>query len=144
MNSGKKISTLIVILCLVLSFIGCDKFEITFPNEVDLESIVLSEYSGGNNTRITITDAEEIKNIFDSIKYNSKKTNKDSVGETPINIEYYIGLEFLYSTDGGKVAEVNYIYKQKDRYYIERPYVGIWKITKESYDNINRLINLVI
>lgn len=141
MNLSKKLSTLMVILCLALSFVGCDEFEITFPDKGDLESIVLSESSGGNNTPITITDTEEIKNIFNNIKSNSKKTNKDSVSETPVNIEHYMELELSYFTDGGKVTRVNYIYKQKGRYYIEQPYVGIWKITKESYDNIDTLIN---
>lgn len=141
MNLSKKISSLMVILGLALSFVGCDKSEITFQGEGDLESIVLSESTRGNNIRITITDTEEIKNISDSIKSNSKKTNKDSFGETPINREHYIILEFLYSTDGVKVPQVNYMYKQKDRYYIERPYDGIWNITEESYDNIDTLIN---
>ncbi|MGL4914088.1 MAG: DUF5301 domain-containing protein [Romboutsia sp.] len=141
MNVSKKISALMLIFYLSLSFVGCDGFEITFSDESDLESIVLSEYSEGKNNRITITDTEEIKNILNSIKSNSKKTNEDSVGEIPINTEQYIILELLYSTDEGKVAEMNYMYKRKDRYYIERPYVGIWNITEESYDDIDILIN---
>lgn len=137
----KKVSVLMVILCLTLSFVGCAKLEITFPDEGNLESIVLSESSSKNNTRVTITETEEINNILNSIKSNSRKTYIDSVGETPINIEHYITLEFLYSRGEGKAASVDYMYKKKDKYYIEQPYVGIWKITEESYNNINTLIN---
>lgn len=141
MNLSKKLSILIVAFGMGLSSVGCDEFKITLPNESDLESVVLSEHSKKNNIHTTITDNEEIKKIFDDIKSESKKTNKESVSETPTNIENYIELEFLYSVDGGNVSKVNYVYKLKDKYYVEKPYVGIWSITQESYDNIYKLID---
>lgn len=140
MNLSRKFSTLIIVLYLVLTFTGCENAEITFHNQDDLKGIILSEYGGKNNFNTKITDIKEIKNIFNDIKSNSKKTNKESVGEIPINIENYIELEILYSTDKGKLQEFNYIYKIKGNYYIERPYDGIWKIEEESYDNIYELL----
>lgn len=133
MSRSKIISILIVILLLSLSLLGCSKLKITLPNEADLESIVLSESAEENNKHIIITDNEGIKNIIDSIKSNSKKTNKESINDTPTNIDYYIKLEFSHSKGGSSVA---YVYKTKDRYYIEQPYNGIWEITQESYDDI--------
>lgn len=136
MSRSKIFSILIVILLLNLSLFCCSKVQITLPNEADLESIVLSESTEENNKHITITDNEEIKNIIDSIKSNSKKTNNESINDTPTNVDYYIKLEFSYSKVGSSIA---YVYKTKDRYYIEQPYNGIWDITQESYDNIYTL-----
>lgn len=136
MSRSKILSILIVILLLSLSLLGCSKLKITLPNEADLESIVLSESAEENNKHITITDNEGIKNIIDSIKSNSKKTNKESINDTPTNIDYYIKLELSHSKGGSSVA---YVYKTKDRYYIEQPYNGIWEITQESYDDIATL-----
>ncbi|MEG0021127.1 MAG: hypothetical protein RR728_11300, partial [Oscillospiraceae bacterium] len=51
---------------LSLSFAGCEKVQINLPNESDLKSIALSESTGENNTYITITSNEEIRNIIDS------------------------------------------------------------------------------
>lgn len=137
MSRSKIFSILIVILLLSLSLAGCSKGQITLPNEADLESVVLSESTEENNKHITITDNEEIKNIIGSIKSNSKKTNKESINDTPTNVDYYIKLEFSHSEGGSSVA---YVYKTKDRYYIEQPYNVIWEITQESYDNIDRLL----
>jgi hypothetical protein len=47
-------------------------------------------------------------------------------------------MEFSFSEDGASVA---YLYKRRDKYYIEQPYIGIWKTTPESYDNIIGLLN---
>lgn len=136
MSRSKIFSILIVILLLSLSLVACSKVQIILPNEADLESIVLSESTEENNKHITIADNEEIKNIIDSIKSNSKKTNKESINDIPTNVGYYIKLEFSHSKGGSSVA---YAYKMEDRYYIEQPYNEIWEITQELYDNINTL-----
>lgn len=137
MNKSKVFSLLIMTLLLSLSFFGCRKVQIVLPNQVDLESIVLSEPTEKNNTSIIITDNKELKNIIDSIKSNSKKTNNESVNDTPTNVDYYIKLEFSHAKGESSVA---YSYKIKDKYYIEQPYSGIWEITQESYDNIDTLL----
>lgn len=137
MNRSKNFNILIVLLLLSLSLSGCDIVQITLPNEDDLERIVLLEPTEENNTYITITDNEEIRNITDNIKSNSKHTNKQSVSDTPTNVDYYIKLEFSNSTDENSVA---YVYKTEYGYYIEQPYIGIWEITQESYDNIYTLL----
>lgn len=138
MNRSRIFNVLIVLLLLSLSLSGCDIVQITLPNEDDLERVVLLEPTEENNTYITITDNEEIRNIIDNIKSNSKHTNKQSVSDTPTNVDYYIKLEFSNSTDENSVA---YVYKTEDRYYIEQPYIGILEITQESYDNIDTLLN---
>lgn len=139
MDRSKNFSTLIVILLLSLSFVGCDKTQITLPNEADLESIVLSESIEENKKHITITGNEEMKKIIDSIKLNSKQTNKESINDTPTSVDYCIKLEFFHSKDGSSIA---YVYKTKNRYYIEQPYSGIWEITQDLYDNIDTLIKV--
>lgn len=137
MNMSKTFNVLIVLLLLSLSLSGCDIVQITLPNEDDLERIVLLEPTEENNTYITITDNEEVRNIIDNIKSNSKHTSKQSVSDTPTNVDYYIKLEFSNSKDENIVA---YVYRTEDRYYIEQPYIGIWEITQESYDNIYTLL----
>ncbi|MEG0021128.1 MAG: DUF5301 domain-containing protein, partial [Oscillospiraceae bacterium] len=62
----------------------------------------------------------------------------ESVNDTPTNIDDYIKLEFSHYTEGSSVA---YVYKIKNRYYIEQPYVGIWEITKEPYNKVYTLFN---
>lgn len=131
MNKSKVFTILIGIFLLGLSFVGCDKAQITLPNESDLKSIVLSESTKENNIYSTITSKKEIKSIIDSIKLDSKQTSIESVNDVPTNIDDYIKLEFLHSKEGSSIA---YLYKTKNRYYIEQPYIGIWEITKESYD----------
>lgn len=124
-------------LLLSLNFVSCSKVQIILPNEANLESIVLSKSTEKDNRPIIITDNKEFKNIIDNIKLNSKKTNKESINDIPTNVDYYIKLEFLHAKGGSSVA---YVYKTKDKCYIEQPYSGIWEITQELYDNIDILI----
>lgn len=137
MNRIRIFSFLVMTLLLSLNFVGCSKVQIVLPNEANLESIVLSKSTDKNNTLITINGNKEFKNIIDSIKSNSKKTNKESINDIPTNVDYYIKLEFSHAKGGSSVA---YIYKIKDKCYIEQPYSGIGEITQESYDNIDTLI----
>ncbi|MGG7163548.1 DUF5301 domain-containing protein [Clostridium ihumii] len=137
MSRSKIFSVLIVILLLSLSLIGCSKVQVVLPNEADLKNIVLSDNKEENNKYITITDNEEIKKIIDIIKLNSKKTNRESLGDTPTNVDYYIKLEFSYSEGGSSVA---YVYKIKDICYIEQPYNGTWEIAQEIYEDIDALL----
>lgn len=137
MNRIRIFSFLVMTLLLSLNFVGCSKVQIVLPNEANLESIVLSKSTDKNNTLITINGNKEFKNIIHSIKSNSKKTNKESINDIPTNVDYYIKLEFLHAKGGSSVA---YLYKTKDKCYIEQPYSGIWEITQESYDNIDILI----
>lgn len=137
MNKSKDLSNLIMAFLLIFSFVGCGRGEIALPSASDLKSIVLSEVAEGNNTCITITGEKEIKNIIDSIKLNAKKTSRESVSDEPTDTASYINLEFNFSTEGSSIA---YVYKIENRYYIEQSYSGIWEITKESYDNIETLL----
>lgn len=138
MNKNKILGVLIVILLLNLSFVVFNKVQIALPNASDLKNIILSKSTEGNNTYTTITNRNEINSILDSIRLSSNQTNLASVNDAPTNIDDYIILEFSYYTGGRSIA---YLYKTKNIYYIEQPYINIWEITKGSYDNISTLLN---
>ena len=52
----------------------------------------------------------------------------------------FIKIEFYFFE--GETTNVTYLYKKRGHYYIEQPYIGIWKTTPESYDNIVELLNI--
>lgn len=86
----------------------------------------------------TIKDRDKISLLLDEIKENSNKTKKKSINDEPTNIEIYTLIQF-----NSKEPEENpttlYLYKEDDKYYIEKPYEGIWELDEEIYDNIYNL-----
>lgn len=133
----KKKTMSILILTTLLSLVGCNNQSIDLPDKSQLENITLSKSIEEKMEPTRVSSNIEIEKIIDSIKSNSKKINTGSHNDEPTNIDDYIKLEFIHSDDGTSRA---YAYKVKDLYYFEQPYVGIWKITKSSYENIDALL----
>lgn len=61
-----------------------------------------------------------------NIILSSKKTNKESINDTPVNVEEYYGFNIGKNT--------YYIYKRNNKYYCERPYQFINEISETVYN----------
>ncbi len=74
----------------------------------------------------------EIYNIF-----SEKTTNVESVNDNPSNPDILYFIKFNNSKDESNSA---YVYKKRNKYYIEQPYNGIYKITEEEYKTIEKIV----
>lgn len=135
----KKYIIIIAAIIMVISLTACgSKKKISLPEPEEIKSIKMMKNNSNNN--IYITNEEEISKIINEISENSKGTNKESVNDQPTNIDEYIIVEFLHkSTD--ESSSIAYIYKNKGNTYIEQPYAGIWKLNKNTYEDISNRIS---
>ena len=78
------------------------------------------------------TSINEIYNIF-----SEKTTNVESINDNPSNPDVLYLIKFSNSIDESKYA---YVYKKGNKYYIEQPYNGIYKITEEEYKTVEKFV----
>lgn len=61
-------------------------------------------------------------------------TKEANVQDYPINSSDIITVEFHLKEQGSSLL---YLYKRNNKFYIEQPYNGIYKISEDDYKSIN-------
>lgn len=134
MKKNKMIKLILVFTVSVFTLIGCEKEgERKLLDNGDLQSIILSEPTKTEDMFTAVSNENEIQYITSSIKNRMKKTSTDSFNDVPTGVDYYIKMILDYNKGED---EIYYIYNIKDKFFVEKPYVGVWRIPKTVYKNI--------
>ncbi|QUN14477.1 DUF5301 domain-containing protein [Clostridium sp. C1] len=96
-----------------------------------MKSIVLIQ----KKTIQELTDQDAIADIATLLK--GKKTQQESINNTPFNVSQKIRLEF--HSKYGDITFI-YLYKKDNQYYIEEPYNGIYQMSEDEYNSITRYL----
>lgn len=86
---------------------------------------------------VRIDEQEKIKDIFFDISKVKRTTNCKSVQDSPVNAENVIKINIEYSESNILTL---FIYKKKNKYFIEQPYNGIYGISFDEYYLIEKYI----
>lgn len=111
-------------------------YELKLPEQENLAGITIEK----EGKQEEITDGEEIKNII-YILYGSDKgrnTKEESISDAPVNVNDSIKVDFNFAEKGTSTL---FVYKKGGQYYIEQPYNGIYRISGDEYDSIEKYIN---
>jgi hypothetical protein len=60
------------------------------------------------------------------------KSSRDSVNETPVNVDRYFTVRMHPVQEEMNTSPIH-IYSRNGKYYIEQPYAGIWRVSKDIY-----------
>ncbi|MBQ3511501.1 MAG: DUF5301 domain-containing protein [Bacilli bacterium] len=104
------------------------------PNSHNLSSISYELESG----LVTVMTEEEMDKILNGIYELHLKTQTESVQDFPVDVEDLVAIR-LYYKEEDTVGNF-YLYKKKDKCYLEEPYNGIYKISEGTYNYIISLI----
>lgn len=104
------------------------------PNSHNLSSISYELESG----IVTVMTEEEMDKVLNGIYDLNLSTQSVSVQDSPTEAEHLVAIRFYYKEEDS-VGNF-YIYKRKDKYYLEEPYNGVYKISEEDYNYIIDLI----
>lgn len=104
------------------------------PNSHNLSSIAYELPTG----IVTVAETEKMDKVLNGLLELNLKSTNVSVQDTPTEVENLVAIRFNYKEDA--VGSV-YLYSKNGKYYVEEPYNGIYKISKENYDYIISLIN---
>lgn len=140
-NKNKLVCGLIVLFVIVtIAGLVLYKLEtrqvyiLDIPNSYNLSSISYELESGS----ITVMTEKEMDKVLNGIYALNLSTKSVSVQDYPADVENLVSIRFYYKEEDS-VGNI-YIYKKKNKYYLEEPYNGVYKITDENY---NYIINLV-
>ncbi len=103
------------------------------PNSHNLASISYELPTGS----ITVAEVEKMDKVLEGIHKLDLKTQAVSVQDMPTEAEDLVCIRFYYKEDA---VGSFYLYKKNDKYYLEEPYNGIYKITESDYKYIVNLI----
>lgn len=141
MKKGKMIFIIILLVCvggvlgiLYFSKINKSSYTLNIPSDDSVYSINLEQ----NGKRIDVSEQDKIKDIIYIISEVKRTTTNESIQDSPINVENEIKIDFEYEEN--KTSTV-FVYKKNGKYFIEQPYNGIYRISPDEYNSIEKYIS---
>lgn len=86
-----------------------------------------------NYMRVKINEQEQIKDIMFIINDVKRTTSNTGILDNPVNVENVIKINIEYGKGNNSTV---FIYKRKNKYFIEQPYNGIYRISHDEYNSI--------
>ena len=141
MKKGKMIFIIILLVCVggvlgILYFnkINKSSYTLNIPSDDNVYSINLEQ----NGKRIEVSEQDKIKDIIYIISEVKRTTTNESIQDSPINVENEIKIDFEYEEN--KTSTV-FVYKKNGKYFIEQSYNGIYRISPDEYNSIEKYIS---
>ena len=130
---------LYILICgfIVIGTTACSKdkeYTLNIGKLDEISSITIDTLAQEDNIK-EFSDKNSINEIYNI--FSEKTTNVESVNDNPSNPDILYLIKFNHSKDESKSA---YVYKKENKYYIEQPYNGIYKITEEEYKTIEKFV----
>jgi hypothetical protein len=135
----RKIALLVIIILIII--IGVVIFfyytlqETYYLSDSIPKSFDSIEIINGNRSK-QISDEIQQQDIINYLKGNNRKTKKTSVNDYPYKAEEVIKINIKKEENIYTI----YIYKSNNKFYIEPPYNGVYKISDKEYDLIYNII----
>ena len=108
-------------------------YTLNLPQLEKLESISLNQ----NEKDISINGREEMKDILYVLNGTKRVTKNESIQDAPVNIDDEIKVDFHFIEAG---VSTIFVYNKNNSYYIEQPYNGIYQISGDEYNSIEKLV----
>lgn len=121
-----------LLICLICSLllVGCSKTAspISLPKAGDIDTVNVA-FEG---KKIYHNDKSWINDVISKMG-DAKPTRKESVQDVP-KVDNYIKVDFKVKKENFTV----FAYEEKGKYYIERPYQGIYEIDDNLYQKLQQ------
>lgn len=108
-------------------------YSLELPIAEEISNITLEK----NTKYIDVNSSQEIKNIVEILEKTKRTTKKESIQDMPVNVENEIKINFKIINNETKTI---FVYKKKNKYYIEQPYNGIYEISEDEYNSIEKYV----
>ena len=141
MKKVKMIFIIILLVCVggVLGIVYFNKinkysYTLNIPSDDSVYSINLEQ----NGKRIEVSEQDKIKDIIYIISEVKRTTTNESIQDSPINVENEIKIDFEYEENKNSTV---FVYKKNGKYFVEQPYNGIYRISPDEYNSIEKYIS---
>ena len=127
------ILAMLVSLGLAYHFRDRRTYELNLPEIKEITRIEIEKNADG----IVLFGAEEVEDVRNVIYGVKRITKKESIQDSPTNVDNEIKIDFYF--DEQNCSRV-FVYKKNFKYYIEQPYNGIYRISADEYNAIDKYI----
>lgn len=108
-----------------------NEYEYSFQLPLSVETITIEQ----NEIEATIEDSNEINDIINILSGTGRKPITESIQDFPTNVENVISVHF----NCGEIFTF-YVYEKNSEYFIERAYNGIYRISPDEYNLIEKYV----
>ena len=137
MKKEKMIFIIILLVCvggaLGILYFNKSSYTLNIPSDDSVYNINLEQ----NGKKIEVSEQDKIKDIIYIISEVKRTTTSESIQDSPINVENEIKIDFKYKENKTSIV---FVYKKKGKYFIEQPYNGIYRISPDKYNSIEKYI----
>ena len=108
-------------------------YELNLPQIEETVRVELEKNADG----VAVFGIEEMKDIRNVLLGVKRITETESVQDSPVNVDNKIKIDFYFDEEKSSTV---FVYKKNFNYYIEQPYNGIYKISADEYNAIEKYI----
>ena len=127
------IAVTIVAIGLAYHFRDRRTYELNLPEIEQITRIELEQNADG----IALLGSEEIKDVRNVLYGVKRITESESIQDSPVNIDNEIKVNFYFDEEN---CSTIFVYKKNFKYYIEQPYNGIYRISADEYNAIEKYV----
>ena len=122
---------MLMILGIFYYFINSRTYNLKLPQLEKLESISLEQ----DTNKKVINDNEKMKDIINILNERERTSKEESIQDSPVNTSNKVKINFNFKETG---ASTLFVYERNNKYYIEQPYNGIYRISMDEYNSIEK------
>ena len=122
---------MLMILGIFYYFMNSRTYNLKLPQLEKLESISLEQ----DTNKKVINDNEKMKDIINILNETKRTSKEESIQDSPVNTTNKIKIDFNFKETG---ASTLFVYERNNKYYIEQPYNGIYRISMDEYNSIKK------
>ena len=113
-----------------------DKGSIDIPKKNEVSFIeIYDDYISDISKYHVIESDKDIEEIYDILLSAKRKKNMQSDNDSPTNVNGEVTKIVIKDSANNEI--ILFVYKRNyGKFYIERPYEGIYEISNEEYDNL--------
>lgn len=136
LTMGKKLAIICAII-ISIALTACNKTEnkLDLPEAKDIKGVEIIDSK--TKKKVIINSEIEISKIVDNLIHGSRGTRKESVNDAPTKVDSFITISFINKDSDKNQVSVHIYKKWWYMCYLERPYLGIWKIKKDVYNQFH-------
>lgn len=133
------VSTVIIlsvtIIAVIFSGINRRSYELHLPTQEKLIGISLEK----GDRQAEITEGREIEDLLYALGGSGKgrETTEESISDAPVNVKESVKVDLHFAEQGTSTL---FLYQKGGGYYIEQPYNGIYQISGEEYNTVEKYI----
>ena len=134
----RKFFIILIIILLMLMILGIfyyfmnrRTYNLNLPQLEKLESISLEQ----DTNKKVINDNEKMKDIINILNERERTSKEESIQDSPVNTSNKVKIDFKFKETG---ASTLFVYERNNKYYIEQPYNGIYRISMDEYNSIEK------